>query len=366
MWIHSKENWTEFTWDLELISYRLAEIRNRQGYLLGQMQSMDIGLINEASINTITHDITKSSAIEGEDLDESQVRSSIARRLGVNVADLVPSSRYVDGVVEMMLDATQNYSLPLTKTRLFTWHNALFPTGYSGIHKILVGDWRKSSSDPMQVVSGPIGKETIHFEAPSAKLLDLETEKFLLWFETETGIDPVLKAGIAHLWFLTLHPFEDGNGRIARAIADMSLSRADNSKERFYSLSAQIEQDREQYYIHLERQQKSDSNITEWLLWFLNCLDLAITNAENIISHVKYKSLIWNIVKIHNINQRQQLIINRMLEENFEGFMNTSKYAKMAKCSNDTALRDIQVLVSIGVFVKNPGGGRSTSYRLYK
>ncbi len=284
--------------------------------------------------------------------------------MGLDIAGLVPASRDVEGIVEMMLDATQKFSKPLTKDRLFDWHAALFPTGRSGMYKITVGCWRTEEAGAMQVISGAMGKEKIHFEAPNAKRLEKEMKTFLMWFENKSELDAVLKAGIAHLWFVTIHPFEDGNGRIARAIGDMALARADGTADRFYSLSAQIERERKAYYDHLERQQRSEPNITDWLSWFLDCLDSAITNAEATLSNVLFKAELWKKINQATVNDRQRHVINRMLEDGFTGFMNTSKYAKLAKCSNDTALRDIQDLVARGVFLRNEGGGRSTSYRL--
>lgn len=364
MWIYEHKNWPDFTWDAKVIAGKLAEVRHQQGRLLGRMEGLGFDLRREASLDTLTSDVVKSSAIEGETLNPEEVRSSIARRLGLDIAGLVPASRDVEGIVEMMLDATQKFSEPLTKDRLFDWHAALFPTGRSGMHKITVGGWRTEEAGAMQVVSGAMGKEKIHFEAPNAKLLEKEMKVFLTWFEKKSDLDAVLKAGIAHLWFVTIHPFEDGNGRIARAIGDMALARADGTADRFYSLSAQIERERKAYYNHLERQQRSEPDITDWLSWFLDCLGHAIANAEITSGKVLFKAELWAKINQNPVNDRQRTIINRMLEDGFTGFMNTSKYAKLAKCSNDTALRDIQDLVSRGIFLQNEGGGRNTSYRL--
>lgn len=364
MWIHEHQNWPNFTWDAESLASKLADIRHRQGRLLGRMESLGFELKREATLGTLTNDVVKSSAIEGENLNPEEVRSSIARRLGIDIAGLVPASRDVEGIVEMMLDATQQYSKPLTKDRLFDWHAALFPTGRSGLHKITVGGWRTVEAGPMQVVSGPIGKEKVHFEAPTAARLEKEMKVFLAWLATEATTDPVIKAGIAHLWFVTIHAFEDGNGRIARAIGDMVLARADGTPDRFYSLSSQIEAERKQYYHQLEAQQRSTPNITDWLSWFLDCLGRAISNAEDTLGNVLFKAQLWDVINQKPVNDRQRLIINRMLEDDFEGFMSTSKYAKLAKCSNDTALRDIQELKEREIFIQNSGGGRSTSYRL--
>jgi Fic family protein len=364
MWIHEKKNWTNFIWDIEALASKLADIRHRQGRLLGRMEGLGFELKREASLSTLTNDIVKSSAIEGENLNPEEVRSSIARRLGIKIAGLIPSSRDVEGIVEMMLDATQQFTKPLTKKRMFNWHAALFPTGRSGMYRITVASWRTKDTDPMQVVSGPIGKEKVHFEAPSAARLKKEMREFLAWFDHGDDTDPVIKAGIAHLWFVTIHPFEDGNGRIARAIGDMALARADGTQNRFYSLSSQIEAERKQYYDELEKQQRATPDITDWLSWFLDCLGRAISNAEITLGNVLFKAQLWDIINQKPVNDRQRLIINLMLEDNFAGFMNTSKYAKLAKCSNDTALRDIQELKERGIFLQNSSGGRSTSYRL--
>lgn len=364
MWIYEHLDWPNFSWDDTALTSTLADIRYRQGRLLGKMEGLGFALRQEASLHTLTNDVVKSSAIEGESLRPDEVRSSIARRLGIDVAGLIPSSRDVEGIVEMMLDATRRFNAPLTKDRLFDWHAALFPTGRSGMHRIAVGLWRMAEAAPMQVVSGPVGRENIHFEAPHADRLDQEMVGFLKWYEKNEPIDPVIKAGIAHLWFVTIHPFEDGNGRIARAIADMALTRADGIADRFYSMSSQIEAERKEYYIQLERQQRGTPDITGWLQWFLECLGHAVSNAEGALGAVLHKARLWEQINQKPVNERQRLIINRMLEDDFQGHMNTSKYAKLAKCSNDTALRDIQELKARSIFVQNPGGGRSTSYRL--
>lgn len=365
MWIYEQKDWPNFTWDINVLALKLATIRYNQGKLLGKMEGLGFELHVEANLETLTNDVVKSSIIEGESLNADEVRSSIARKLGVNVAGLIRSSRDIDGVVEMMLDATQQFEKPLTKERLRGWHAALFPSGRSGIYKITVAEWRQKESDPMQVVSGAIGKEKVHYKAPDAEQLEKEMEFFLDWVDTNTdNIDPVLKAGIAHLWFLTIHPFADGNGRIARAIGDMLLARADDTKNRFYSLSSQIEKERTSYYNQLEKQQRGTLDVTEWFEWFLDCLGRAIDDAEITLSSTLLKAKLWENIHKHSINDRQRLIINRMLEKDFKGYMNTSKYAKIAKCSTDTALRDIQDLLSNGILLKNQGGGRSTSYRL--
>ncbi len=363
MWIHEKKDWPNFIWDDETLASLLAEARHRQGRLLGRMEVLGFSIRQEASLNILTTDVVTSSAIEGERLDTDEVRSSIARRLGIPLLNDKPVGRDVEGVVEMMLDATQNFEQPLTVERLFGWHAALFPTGRSGMHRITVAAWRSAESGPMQVVSGPIEHEKVHYEAPEASRLDKEMTKFLSWFEADLKLDPVLKAGIAHLWFVTIHPFEDGNGRIARAIADMALARADGTSSRFYSMSRQLEKERKEYYIQLERQQKGSLDITSWLSWFLGCFSHAVDNADDTLSSVLFKAALWNRINEVPVNGRQRLIINRLLD-NFKGHMTTSKYAKIAKCSSDTALRDIRELVVRHILIQNPGGGRSTSYRL--
>ncbi len=365
MWIHKHQNWPNFTWDAEALATKLADIRHRQGRLLGRMEGLGFELKREASLSTLTNDVVKSSAIEGEKLNPEAVRSSIARKLGMDIAGLIPTSRDVEGIVEVMLDATQQFLQPLTQDRLFDWHAALFPTGRSGMHKMTVAGWRTMDAGPMQVVSGSIvGKESVHFEAPSADRLEREMQIFLAWFDKGGDLDPVIKAGIAHLWFVSIHPFEDGNGRIARALGDMALARADATQARFYSLSSQIEAERKDYYDQLEKQQRSTPDITDWLAWFLDCLGRAIASAQTTLDHVLFKAQLWDNINQRPVNERQRMIINRMLEDNFAGFMNTAKYAKLAKCSNDTALRDIQALKARAIFIQNPGRGRSTSYRL--
>jgi Fic family protein len=364
-WIHERDDWPHLRWDQTTLAPKLANVRHRQGRLLGRMEALGFDLKQEASLRTLTADVVKSSAIEGEILEPEEVRSSIARRLGIDVGGLPPASRDVEGIVEMMLDATQHYDAPLNAERLFGWHAALFPTGRSGIHKITVGAWRTEDAGPMQVVSGALGKEKVHFEAPEASRLPREMDAFLSWFEQETRTDPVIKAGIAHLWFVTVHPFEDGNGRIARAIADMALARADQTRERFYSMSSRIESERKSYYEQLERQQRSDTDISPWLDWFLDCLDHAIGQADKTLGAVLYKARLWDQANLKPVNERQRLVLNRMLDD-FKGFMNTSKYARLARCSTDTALRDIRDLLDRGLLIQNEGGGRSTSYRLPK
>ena len=365
-YIHQIEGWPEFQWDSEKLTPLLADIRYRQGRLLGQMEMRGFKLHHlheEANLVTITAEVVKSSAIEGEHLDPEQVRSSIARHLGMDVAGTPQVARHIDGIVEMMLDATNNHLEPLTKERLFGWHAALFPTGRSGMRDITVGAWRPPESDPMQVVSGPMGREKVHFEAPDAERLPDEMQIFLNWFNGSIDIDPVVKAAIAHFWFVTIHPFSDGNGRIARAIAEMALARADESSERYYSMSAQIESERNKYYDGLKNSQCMTLDITRWLVWFLECLGSAIDRAQETLAGVLRKARIWEKANAAKINDRQHKVITRLLDE-FEGHLNTSKYARIAKCSTDTALRDIRSLLDTGLLIQNPGGGRSTSYRL--
>ena len=363
MYIHELQEWPRFYCNREHIAELLASVRHQQGRLIGHMEALGFNLQQEAVLQTLTTDVLKSSEIEGEKLDAEQVRSSIARRLGMDIGALKPADRDVEGVVEMMLDATRRYDQPLTSERLFAWHASLFPTGRGGMTKIGAGAWRDNSTGPTQVVSGAIGKEHVHFEAPQSDRLDAEMRRFLHWFETGSGIDPVLKAGMAHLWFVTIHPFEDGNGRIARAIADLALARSENSPQRFYSVSAQIRQERNAYYDILEQTQKGPMDITPWMDWFLDCLGRAIGGAQLTLSAVLAKARFWERIQGVALNDRQSLVLNRLLD-GFEGKLTTSKYAKLAKCSQDTALRDILPLVERGILVRNPEGGRSTTYAL--
>jgi Fic family protein len=362
-YIYERKGWPAFEWRDDQLAALLADVRHKQGRLLGRMEGLGFQLRTEALLRTLTEDVLKSSEIEGEKLDADQVRSSIARRLGLDIAGLVPADRDVEGVVEMMLDATQNYKRKLTAERLFDWHAALFPTGRSGMSRIVVGNWRDDSHGPMQVVSGPIGCEKVHHEAPAAKKVRREMKAFLDWFEGERGLDPVLKTGLAHLWFVTIHPFEDGNGRIARAIADMALARSEDSPQRFYSMSAQICAERKAYYEMLERTQKGDLDITPWLKWFLECLGRAIEGADEMLNAVLRKAQFWNRLTGTAINDRQRLVLNRLLN-GFEGKLTSSKYAKLAKTSQDTAARDIVDLIEKGALQKDEAGGRSTSYSL--
>ena len=363
MYIYEQPDWPQFKWDSERFFTLLTEVRNLQGQVVGKMGALGFDLKNHANLEILTQDVLKSTEIEGELLNPDQVRSSVARRLGLDISGLVHSDRNIDGVVEMMLDATENFDKPLNKERLFAWHNALFSTGQSGMYKILTGQWRDDSKGPMQVVSGPMGKEKIHYQAPPASSLDTEMEKFIKWINRKQDMDLVIKAALSHLWFVTLHPFEDGNGRIARAITDMILAQSDNQSYRFYSMSSQIRNERNKYYDVLEGTQKEDLNITDWLVWFLNCLLHALKSSETILEKVILKHTFWmnnsSVIK----NERQRKLLNRLLD-GFNGKLTTSKWAKIGKCSQDTATRDIQDLIEKGILYKLPGGGRSTGYDL--
>ena len=362
-YIHLLKDWPAFKWEGDKIILPLSTVRHKQGRLLGKLEGLGFRLREEATLETLTQDVVKSSEIEGEKLPTDQVRSSIARRLGIEIAGEVPANRNVEGVVDMMLDATQRYDWLLTDERLFGWHASLFPTGRSGMYKIQVGGWRDDAKGPMQVVSGAIGRERVHYEAPEAGRLNVEMNTFLEWFNKTTAMDPVLKAAIAHLWFVTIHPFDDGNGRIARAIADMQLARADASGQRFYSMSAQIQRERNVYYDILEETQKGNLDITKWLLWFIECLDRAISLSEENLSGVTQKAKFWESHQSVSLNERQRKMLNKLMD-GFEGKLTSSKWAKIAKCSPDTALRDIQDLIEKGILEKEEGGGRSTSYRI--
>jgi Fic family protein len=362
-YIHESKEWPRFRWDEGLAARHLAPVRHRQGRLIGRMEALGFDLRAEAVLATLTEDVLKSSEIEGETLNRDQVRSSIARRLGLDIGALAPADRRTEGVVEMMLDATQKYAEALTEERLFAWHAALFPTGRSGMTRIISGAWRDDGSGPMRVVSGPIGLERVHYVAPRAVRLEAEMSAFLKWFNHEAVLDPVLKAALAHLWFVTIHPFDDGNGRIARAIADMALARSEQSAQRFYSMSAQIRLERNAYYDVLEATQKGDLDITVWLEWFLGCLDRAIEGAENTLSGVLRKARFREAIKDQSLNERQRKVINRLLD-GLEGKLTSSKWAVLTKSSPDTALRDITDLVKHGILVRDAGGGRSTSYSL--
>lgn len=375
-YIYEYKNWPNFTWRETDINAIFGEVRNLQGKIIGQMNLLGFATKEEATLTTLTLDVIKSSEIEGEKLDYDQVRSSIARRLGINIAGLVQANRNVEGVVEMMLDATQNYHKPLTNKRLFGWHSALFPTGHSGMHKIEVGRYRTGE---MQIVSGAMGKEKVYYEAVPANRVKEEMDKFLKWFNDNTpltygskvskgvrdcpAIDPVLKSAIAHFWFIIIHPFDDGNGRIARAISDLMLARADKTKERYYSMSNQILVERKQYYSILQKVQHSNNDITDWLDWFLHCLKNSLLATEATLNKVLRKNEFWKIHENTELNERQRLVLNKLFD-GFDGKLKSSKWAKIAKCSPDTALRDIKDLIDKGILRQEQEGGRSTNYEL--
>ncbi|MFN0048571.1 MAG: Fic family protein [Cytophagales bacterium] len=362
-YVYESKYWPHFRYDLESLSHALGLVRNKQGKLLGYMSSLGFTMQEEAILDTATLDVLKSSEIEGVFINPDQVRSSVARRLGIEVAGLIPSDRNVEGVVGMMLDATQNFNEPLTKERLFGWHLALFPMGKSGMYDIVVGKWRDDNTGPMQVVSGAMGRERVHFQAPDASKLEYEMETFLDWFNNADTLDPVLKSALAHFWFVTIHPFDDGNGRIARALADMQLARADGTSQRFYSLSAQIRIQRKGYYEILELSSRGSLDITEWLQWYLDCLLSALVASDETLKNVLSKAQFWQKHAQAPLNERQRLMLNKLFDDLF-GSLNSSKWAKMNKCSPDTALRDIQDLINKGMLLKDEAGGRSTNYRL--
>jgi Uncharacterized conserved protein len=363
MYLHQHPKWPDFHFDFPKTYWALVDVRHHQGKLLGQMQSLGFNLQKQAALQNLTLDVLKSSEIEGEILNPEQVRSSIARRLGLDIGGgLIPADRNVEGIVDMMIDATQNYSEPLTAERLFRWHTALFPTNR---YKMTIGAWRINAKDtPMQVVSGAIGNEIVHFQAPDSDKLDAEMQKFLDWVNsTDPMLDPVIKAAIAHLWFVTIHPFDDGNGRIGRAIADMLLARADQTPYRFYSMSAQIRIERNAYYYMLEETQKNELDITEWLAWFLQCLDRSIAATDNTLAMVLKRKKFWDTFATEPLNERQKKMLSKLLDD-FEGKLTSSKWAKMNKCSQDSAIRDIQDLITKGILEKEDSGGRNTNYAL--
>jgi Fic family protein len=363
-YIWQAPDWPNWRYDLAALASPLAQVSQAQGLLLGRLIDIGLGLRDQASLAALTDDVIKTSEIEGEHLNAASVRSSIARRLGVDIGSLAPVDRHVEGVVEMVLDATINSASPLTPARLFGWHAALFPTGYSGLSRIAIGTWRDDAQGPMQVISGPIGRQRVHYEAPPAERLSDEVERFLEWLNAPVHTEPALiRAGLGHLWFVTLHPFDDGNGRIARAIGDLLLARADGSPQRFYSLSAQIQRERKAYYEILERTQKGDLDVTEWLLWFLQMLGEAVRLANHALDAVLDKARFWQRMSGIALNERQVKVLNRLLD-GFEGKLTSSKWAALAKCSTDTALRDIQELVTQGALQRSGAGGRSTSYEL--
>jgi Fic family protein len=364
-YIYEQSDWPRFKWNDTKLLPLLAKVRNSQGRVVGKMGALGFDLINQANLEVLTQDVLKSTEIEGEILNPDQVRSSIARRLGLEISGLVHSDRNVDGVVDMMLDATGNFNQPLSKDRLFAWHNALFPTGYSGMYKVLVGCWRDDSTGPMQVVSGPMSKEKVHFQAPVAQIIEKEMKLFLQWVNSQPKIDLVIKAALAHLWFVTLHPFEDGNGRIARAITDMILAQSDGQSYRFYSMSTQIRNERQAYYNILEQTQKGKLEITVWLQWFLSCMLNALEASDSLLSDVIFKHDFWAKNASLLENDRQKKVINKLLD-GFEGKLTTTKWARITKCSQDTALRDIQDLIDKQILYKLPSGGRSTAYDLLR
>jgi len=359
-YIYHYKNWTNFTWRETDINVIFGEVRNLQGKIIGQMSTLGVKTKEEATLTTLTLDIIKSSEIEGEKLDYEQVRSSIARRLGINIAGLVSANRNIEDVVEMMLDATQNDQKPLTNKRLFGWHSALFHTGYSGMHKIEIGRYRTGE---MQIVSGAMGKEKIHYEAVPANRVKKEMDTFLKWFNANTPLDPVLKSAIAHFWFIIIHPFDDGNGRMARAISDLMLARADKTTERYYSMSSQILIERKQYYEVLQKVQHGSGDITDWLYWFLNCLKNSLIATEVALQKILRKTDFWKIHEDTEFNERQRLVLNKLFD-GFDGKLKSSKWAKIAKCSPDTALRDIKALIDKGILRQEKQGGRSTNYEL--
>jgi len=364
-YIHQNQNWPNFTWKSDEFVNLLSEARNLQGRLIGRMESLGFDLRNEALLDTLTLDVLKSTEIEGELLNPDQVRSSIAQRLGMETAGYVSSDRNVDGMVDMMIDATHNCNKLLTRERLFDWHAALFPMGRSGASKITVADWRKGTDGAMQVVSGAAGREKVHFQAPDADLIEMEMQHFIKWFNETDKIDLVIKAAVAHLWFVTIHPFQDGNGRITRALSDMLLGKSDKSTQRFYSMSAQIREERKQYYEMLELAQKGDLDITEWIKWFLSCLTNALKSTDKILTKVLFKASFWNNNSKTIINERQKKLLDKLLD-GFDGKLTSVKWAKIAKCSKDTAIRDINDLIKKDVLKKEAAGGRSTSYELKK
>jgi Fic family protein len=359
-YIYEHQNWIDFSWNEKAINSLFGEVRLMQGKIIGQMNALGFSTKEEATLTALTLDVVKSSEIEGELLNYDQVRSSIARRLGLNTVGLVPSNRHIEGIVEMMLDATQRFIEPLTEERLFGWHAALFPTGYSGPYKIEVGQYRTGE---MQIVSGAIGKEKVHYEAVKPEFVKAEMDKFLEWFNAENGIDNVLKGAIAHFWFIIIHPFDDGNGRIARALTDQLLARAENSSERFYSMSSQILIERKRYYEILQKVQHSTTDITEWMLWFLECLKNAMLSTEETTKSILQKAEFWKRNETTPINERQRLMLNKLFD-GFEGKLKTSKWAKITKTSTDTALRDIKDLVEKGILKQSADGGRNVNYEL--
>lgn len=363
MYIHENPDWPRFRWNEEELARQLVDVRYRQGRLLGYMEALGFRQQSEAWLLSLTSEAIKTSEIEGEILNSEQVRSSIAKRLGLDRAALKPADRHVEGVVEMLLDATRAFAQPLTEERLLGWHAGLFPGGSSGPYRITVGAWRTDQTGPMQVVSRTGRTERVHFEAPAADRIEAEMRVFLRWFESSSAMDPVLKAGLAHLWFVTIHPFDDGNGRVARAITDLALARSENSARRFYSMSAQIREEREVYYEVLERTQRGTLEVSRWLEWFVGCLGRAVDGAQQMLAGVLTKARFWQQLAEVSLNERQRRVLNRLLD-GFEGKLTTSTYARLTGCSQDTAHRDIRQLLELGLLVQGPAGGRSTSYSL--
>lgn len=364
-YIHQLRDWPNVYWDNDLLLNTLSEVRHLQGRLLGRIQGLGFDFREEALLKTLTRDVIKSSEIEGEFLNPEEVRSSVARKLGINRPDLVLSERNIDGIAEILVDATRKCTEPLTSERLFAWHAALFPGGYSGMFKITVGDWRKDDKGPMQVVSGAMGFERVHFEAPDSKKVPAEMQEFLRWFNSDIDLDPILKACVAHFMFITIHPFDDGNGRIARAIADMLLARADGVNQRFYSMSSQIRIERKKYYHMLESTQKGSLDISSWMVWFLECLQRTLKTAESQLSEVLFKATFWDKHRATTLNARQHTMLNKILD-GFDGKLNSAKWAKICKCSADTAIRDINDLIAKNILERESSGGRSTSYNLIR
>ncbi len=363
IYIHELDDWPHFTWREHELIERLASVRHQQGVLLGRMDAIGFDLRQEAELNAISDGVVKTSEIEGEILNPDEVRSSVASRLGIDIGGVLPTRRDVEGIVDLLIDATARCTEPLTTERLFAWHALLFPYGWNNAGRLTVGGWRQPGRGPMQVISGPSGRERVHFEAPSEDRLDGEIEAFSDWFNASDGTDDVLKAALAHLWFVTIHPFDDGNGRIARAIADMKLAKSDGISQRFYSMSSQIRKERAQYYRILERTQKGAMDVTDWMVWFLDCLGRSIENAQHTLATAIDRVRFWNHVSEVPLNDRQRKVLRRLLN-GFQGKLTTSKWAKLTKCSQDTALRDISALVDYGVLVRSQSGGRSTSYDL--
>ncbi len=361
--IYQLRAWPEFEIDFEQIGGILESVTRKQGALVGKMHALGFPLQEETVLRVLTSDLIKSSEIEGELLATDEVRSSIARKLGMEIGGLIPSDRHIDGLVEMLLDATLNCNDPLTKERLFGWHNTLFPNGYSGRIAIKVGEWRDDRDGPMQVVSGAMGHERVHFRAPEAEYVPDEMDFFLKWFNAPSRMAPVIKAAIAHFWFVTIHPFDDGNGRIARAITDMLLTKSEGINQRYYSMSAQIRRERNAYYSILEKSQRGDLDITPWIDWFLNCLYAALQDSEADLATIFQKSNFWERNRHVSMNERQTAMVNRLLD-GFTGKLTSTKWAKICKCSPDSALRDINDLIAKEVLVKDQSGGRSTAYLL--